>query len=589
MAVKAFISYSHKDADLLLKLHEHLATLRRQGLLEAWTDREILPGEHIDTKVADQLKSADLYLLLISSAFIESSYCFEKEFACACERQAAGKAIIVPIIIRDCDWKIRQLQQFKVLPEDGKAVTNRHWHTLDEAFANVAEGLRALIEKGSFAKQRRGKPNKSSSSKFVPDERHITKEQRDQLGAIVQEIVERLTIRYANQPVEVLRKKQGRYFGIVWSQFNEKFNIPKLAALPHARFEEAKSWLQQYRASKNKNLKRTDPRKYRNSILKGIFGTLNSLQWTKEQLHAFASEQMGYPQPIQSLDDLGNHQLELIHSKLKYKLTKEKVKSGQARNRKNSAMKTPKQRSSDLSLCPTNVLVRWVQELAADGALTDNSPVLREVQLRAGYVKCPSEDLAAFGNLDQTVLIPLFGWTKLPPQAIQIPGAKYPPPPLYYLKQIMQNVGVIDGNPSKNKPALEIVVEPRIVSHENHKCLELPMWIINQAKTTADDVVVVLQKQPIGVFGVGYESCSQTTSGHPGNALKLNGPLNPGDRAFLCSTDLGRVEDGLVASVEPVEFGVKILARNQAAFDVGITFTKAELFAGKPKTAMRRG
>jgi len=138
------------------------------------------------------------------------------------------------------------------------------------------------------------------------------------------------------------------------------------------------------------------------------------------------------------------------------------------------------------------------------------------------------------------------------------------------------------------KPLLEIIVEPRIVPHINCKCLELQMWINNRGKATADDVVVVLQKQPIGVFGIGYGSCSQTTSGHPGNALKLNAPLNPGDRAFLCSTDLGQVEGSFVATFEPVEFGVKILARNQVAFDVGLTFTKTELFAGKTKTATRR-
>jgi hypothetical protein len=140
-----------------------------------------------------------------------------------------------------------------------------------------------------------------------------------------------------------------------------------------------------------------------------------------------------------------------------------------------------------------------------------------------------------------------------------------------------------------DKPLLEIIVEPRIVPHINHKCLELPMWINNRGKATADDVVVVIYKKPVaGGFSVGSQTCSQTTTGHPGTALKLNGPLHPGDHPFLCSTDLGQVEGSFVATFEPVEFGVKILARNQAAVDVCLTFTKTELFAGKPKTATRR-
>jgi hypothetical protein len=319
---------------------------------------------------------------------------------------------------------------------------------------------------------------------------------------------------------------------------------------------------------------------------------LKSLDWTKEQLYAFASDQVGYTQPIESLNDLGNNQLEIIQRKIRYEITKRKVKSGQAKIRKKSARGKEQEAqavANDLSQCPTEVLIRWVEQMAAAGTLTDDSTALREVQARSAYIECPQEDLAAFRQLKENVLVPFFEFSKLPPQVIHIPGAKCPPPPLYYQNQLAQNVPVtIGGKPSRDKPALEIVVDPRIVPHASHKCLELPMWIVNQGKTTADDVIVVLQKQPIGVFGIGYGSCSQATSGHSGNALKLNAPLNPGDRAFLCSMYLGQVEGGFVATFEPVEFRVKILARNQAAYDVELTFSKAELFAGKPKTAIRR-
>lgn len=71
--MRAFISYSHRDAELLEKLHEHLSSLRREGLLEAWTDKEIPPGGVIDDHVEGKMEKADLFLLLVSSAFIDSS------------------------------------------------------------------------------------------------------------------------------------------------------------------------------------------------------------------------------------------------------------------------------------------------------------------------------------------------------------------------------------------------------------------------------------------------------------------------------------------------------------------------------------
>ena len=71
--MRAFISYSHKDHELLKQFHEHLAALRRQGLLETWTDHEIPPGGIIDDLVNAEVEEADIYLLLVSSAFIDST------------------------------------------------------------------------------------------------------------------------------------------------------------------------------------------------------------------------------------------------------------------------------------------------------------------------------------------------------------------------------------------------------------------------------------------------------------------------------------------------------------------------------------
>ena len=84
--VKTVISYSHRDSELLDKLHEHLAALRLQGIISAWTDRKILPGSVIDKEIEQEFGQAQLYLLLISSAFLDSNYCYEREFKSALEK-----------------------------------------------------------------------------------------------------------------------------------------------------------------------------------------------------------------------------------------------------------------------------------------------------------------------------------------------------------------------------------------------------------------------------------------------------------------------------------------------------------------------
>jgi hypothetical protein len=336
--MRSFISYSHKDADLLTKLHEHLSALRRQNLIVTWTDREISAGGVIDAEVAKAMDEADLYLLLVSAAFIESNYCYEREFARALGRQKTGEALIVPIIVRECDWALPELRQFKALPEDGKAVISRHWHTPDEAFANVASGLRALVQKKTPSETATPKPPKTG--KFVPNESHVTDDEREVLRKLCDEVVQRLTAKTVFASEAEAKRKKGKFFGIVWAQFNEHFGIPQLAALERTRFADARSWFQQYRASKDKNFKRINPQKYRDTLTKTIHTIGGTLGWSRDQIHAFAAERVGYTAPVASLNDLGNQQLELVRDRIRYESTKRKVASGQAKAR--SAGKPPK-------------------------------------------------------------------------------------------------------------------------------------------------------------------------------------------------------------------------------------------------------
>jgi hypothetical protein len=170
--VKAAISYSHDDAALLNKLHKHLAVLRREGLITTWTDRDIVAGV-IDEHVDRAWEEADMYLLLVSASFIDSNYCYEREFKRALERFRLGEAVIVLIILRECDWQIRELRQFKAYPTDGKPVVSRHWHSEDEAFADVVSGLRKLIKTFPIENEMRSENVTSQARTLSEAEREI--------------------------------------------------------------------------------------------------------------------------------------------------------------------------------------------------------------------------------------------------------------------------------------------------------------------------------------------------------------------------------------------------------------------------------
>jgi hypothetical protein len=139
---KAFISYSHRDEKSLERLHAHLATLRREGKITAWYDREILAGDDIDGAIGTNLKESEIFLALVSPDFLASNYCYEQEMAKALQRHAEGTLRVVPVILEPCDWKTTPLGKLKALPKDGKAIST--WTNENIAYLDVVTELRRL-------------------------------------------------------------------------------------------------------------------------------------------------------------------------------------------------------------------------------------------------------------------------------------------------------------------------------------------------------------------------------------------------------------------------------------------------------------
>jgi internalin A len=141
---KLFISYSHKDEDLRAKLDAHIKLMQRTGLIETWKDRLIKPGDEWKDEIDQNLEAADMVLLFVSADFIASDFCWNKEMIRALDRHDAGEARVIPIIVRDCDWRQAKFAKLQALPKDGKAVTL--WPNRDSAWRDVAEGIKKATQ-----------------------------------------------------------------------------------------------------------------------------------------------------------------------------------------------------------------------------------------------------------------------------------------------------------------------------------------------------------------------------------------------------------------------------------------------------------
>ena len=140
---KIFISYSKTDAEYLRQLENHLSVLKRQRYIATWHDRKLIPGEEWDGKIRKELEEADIILFLVSSDFLATDYIWDIEMKRAVELYEKEKAIVVPIVVRDCDWEESPLGKF-TSPE--KALVISKSKDIDEAWKKIVKELKRIIK-----------------------------------------------------------------------------------------------------------------------------------------------------------------------------------------------------------------------------------------------------------------------------------------------------------------------------------------------------------------------------------------------------------------------------------------------------------
>jgi formylglycine-generating enzyme required for sulfatase activity len=142
--VDIFIAYSHEDLAFKEELKKFLRPMLREGRISLWDDYDIEAGQDWDATIKTRLYGADLVLLLVSSDSLASDYFYGKEVEVSLERHQRGEAVVVPVVLRHCDWEETPLGSLEALPEKGRPVVE--WPTRDQAFQDVVTRLRRVVE-----------------------------------------------------------------------------------------------------------------------------------------------------------------------------------------------------------------------------------------------------------------------------------------------------------------------------------------------------------------------------------------------------------------------------------------------------------
>jgi hypothetical protein len=131
-----------EDLGLLRQFLSSLTPLKQQGVIQTWHVNEIKAGAGVLEEIARQVEQADIILPLMSSDFFAGER-FEEVNKLVQEWDRRRDGVVIPVLLRACDWQETPYARFRVLPEKGLAITS--WGNRDEAFTDVIRGIRQVV------------------------------------------------------------------------------------------------------------------------------------------------------------------------------------------------------------------------------------------------------------------------------------------------------------------------------------------------------------------------------------------------------------------------------------------------------------
>jgi len=149
--IHIFLIYTRDDNDVMLHLLRHLKPLEENFSLTIWHDDPIDPRQPWKPQNESHLQETDIFLLLVSDAFMRSEFIGQLEFKMVIDRYKEEKSVVIPVIVDQCQWEIDfksddydfNLNELMVLPEDGRPL--KSWNSQEQAHKHVNDYVRKVI------------------------------------------------------------------------------------------------------------------------------------------------------------------------------------------------------------------------------------------------------------------------------------------------------------------------------------------------------------------------------------------------------------------------------------------------------------
>lgn len=142
--VNIFLSYAREDNLYKNEIDKALIGLKRSDKVNVWNDQLIAPGMVWSDEILQVIDNTNIFLLLISVDFNNSEYIWKNELAIAMQKHQEGKARVIPIICRTCDWTSMPYAKFQAIPPG--VVPIDQFANKDEAYTIIAKQVKGVVD-----------------------------------------------------------------------------------------------------------------------------------------------------------------------------------------------------------------------------------------------------------------------------------------------------------------------------------------------------------------------------------------------------------------------------------------------------------
>jgi hypothetical protein len=145
--MNGFISYCHFDFEMYRTFRRHLRAIERAFGVRFWSDERISAGYHWDPAIKAKIETGEVFILLLSPAFIGSNYVFDEEIPAIQQRKkSAAGVLILPVVLERCSWQWVCGGLQSVPTDHGELRPIADWHPRRDGFDLARRQIEQAIQ-----------------------------------------------------------------------------------------------------------------------------------------------------------------------------------------------------------------------------------------------------------------------------------------------------------------------------------------------------------------------------------------------------------------------------------------------------------